>query len=174
MSDEASHDRIAGRHDTLSSEQRSLAMSRVKPRDTKPEMVLRRALHARGLRYRLHDKRLAGRPDIVLPRWRAVIFVHGCFWHGHDCVRGALPQSNRDFWSEKITNNTRRDGAQLARLCADGWRVATVWQCALLGKNRLSAVLVAEHIHCWLRSAVDQLVIAEDAAGAFLRTALAP
>lgn len=174
MSDEAPDDRPAGRRDTLNSEQRSFAMSRVRSRDTKPEMVLRRALHARGLRYRVHDKLLAGRPDIVLPRWRAVIFVHGCFWHGHDCIRGHLPKSNRDFWSEKIANNTRRDSTHLARLRADGWRVATIWQCALLGKNSLGPALVAEHIYSWLQTAVDQLVIAEETAGALSRTVADP
>lgn len=151
----------AGRRDKLSAEQRSLAMSRVKQRDTKPEIILRRALHARGLRYRLHAARLAGRPDIVLPRWRAIIFVHGCFWHGHECARGTLPQSNVSFWEEKIAGNAARDDAQVARLRAEGWRVATVWQCALLGKNRLGAELAAERIHSWLRSGGDRLIVSQ-------------
>lgn len=170
MSDKAHQNRQADRRDRLSVEQRSFAMSRVKPRDTKPEMILRRALHARGLRYRLHDIRMAGRPDIVLPRWRAVIFVHGCFWHGHECARGALPQSNLSFWSGKIAMNAARDAAQVARLRADGWRVATVWQCALLGKNRLGAKLAAEHIHSWLQGGNNELVLAEGPADAFSST----
>ncbi|PRH85457.1 very short patch repair endonuclease [Labrys okinawensis] len=164
MSDEVPHNGQANRRDKLSVEQRSFAMSRVKSRDTKPEIMLRRALHARGLRYRLHGARMVGRPDIVLPRWRAVVFVHGCFWHGHECARAAPPQSNVDFWAEKIGKNADRDAAQVARLRAEGWRVATVWQCALLGKNRLGAEFAAEHIHNWLRCGGDQLVLAEGAA----------
>jgi len=158
----------------MSADQRSFAMSRVKSRDTKPELILRRALHARGLRYRLHDRRMAGRPDIVLPRWSAVIFVHGCFWHGHECARGALPQSNVSFWSEKIAKNTARDAAQVAQLHAEGWRVATVWQCALLGKRRLGGKLAAEHIESWLRCGGDLLVLAQASDDIFSTAASAP
>jgi DNA mismatch endonuclease, patch repair protein len=136
-------------------------MRRVKHRDTAPELLLRRALHSRGLRFRLHDRRLPGRPDIVLPKWRAVIFVHGCFWHGHDCKRGALPRSNLAFWSEKIANNIRRDTAQLDALRAGGRRIVIVWQCALLGKRRLGAPVVADRIYEWLRSDEQRLEMAE-------------
>ena len=111
---------------------RSEIMSRVKGRDTRPEMRLRRALHAAGLRYRLQATELPGRPDIVFRRAKLAIFVHGCFWHGHDCPRGArTPKANRDYWLAKIARNMARDAAAVAALATAGWRVETVWECEL-------------------------------------------
>lgn len=117
--------------DTLSSPERSKLMSRVRNKNTGPELAVRKALHAAGFRFRLHGKDLPGRPDIVLPRYRTAVFVHGCFWHGHACRRGALPQDNAEFWSEKINRNRARDAAVREALALAGWSVETIWQCEL-------------------------------------------
>lgn len=117
-------------------EQRRHNMSRVRGRNTKPEMIVRRGLHARGLRFRLHDKNLPGRPDLVFPKYRAVVFVHGCFWHGHDCPMFRWPQTRKEFWNGKISRTMERDGIALLRLRGQGWRVLTVWECALRGPRR--------------------------------------
>jgi DNA mismatch endonuclease (patch repair protein) len=117
--------------DTLSSPERSKLMSRVRNKNTGPELEVRRALHAAGFRFRLHGTDLPGRPDIVLPRYRTAVFVHGCFWHGHACRRGALPQDNAEFWSEKIDRNRARDAAAREALALAGWSVETIWQCEL-------------------------------------------
>ncbi|MFN3590955.1 MAG: very short patch repair endonuclease [Thermaurantiacus sp.] len=106
-------------------------MAGIRGSDTRPELTLRRALHARGLRYRLHDRRLPGTPDLVLPRWRAVIFVHGCFWHGHGCRLFKWPATRSEWWREKIKANIARDIRNTAALGAAGWRVFTVWECEL-------------------------------------------
>lgn len=107
-------------------------MRAVKGRDTKPELRLRKALFARGFRYRLHVKSLPGAPDIVFPGRRAVIFVHGCFWHGHACKRGRrAPKQNASYWANKIARNKARDAKHLKALRAAGWRVLTVWECEL-------------------------------------------
>jgi len=106
-------------------------MSRVRSRDTSPELQVRRALHAAGLRFRLHRRDLPGTPDIVLPALRVVVQVHGCFWHGHDCRRGRAPSSNAPFWSEKLRENVERDNRTTAALETAGWNVRTIWQCQL-------------------------------------------
>ncbi|QGP77768.1 DNA mismatch endonuclease Vsr [Sphingomonas sp. CL5.1] len=124
--------------DHMTPEQRSRAMSRVGGKDTAPELYVRRALHAVGLRFRLHRRDLPGKPDMVLPRHRTVVLVHGCFWHGHDCPRGARPQSNQEFWAAKLDRNIDRDHSTRIRLEALGWHVETVWECALdLGVERI-------------------------------------
>lgn len=104
-------------------------MSRVRQRDTGPELLIRKLLHGRGWRYRLHDRRLPGSPDLVFPRLRKVIFVHGCFWHGHDCKAGKLPSSRSDYWTPKIKANRERDERALNNLKALGWNGLVVWQC---------------------------------------------
>ena len=114
------------------SPERSAQMARVRGRDTKPEMRVRRALHAAGLRYRLHAKGLPGRPDLVLPSRRVAVFVHGCFWHRHpdpDCKLARLPKSRLDFWLPKLEGNRARDGRNKAALEALGWKVIEVWEC---------------------------------------------
>lgn len=118
--------------------QRRHNMQRVRGRDTKPEMLLRRGLHARGFRYRLHQRNLPGRPDLVFPRYRAVIFVHGCFWHGHDCPLFRWPATRREFWEKKIKDNRARDARAIEALQNAGWRVLIVWECALRGPERWS------------------------------------
>jgi DNA mismatch endonuclease (patch repair protein) len=105
-------------------------MARIGSKDTKPEMVVRRMLHALGYRYVLHDRRLPGSPDLVFPSRRKAVFVHGCFWHRHDCGRGFEPKSNVEFWSAKLEANRARDRRHLAALSALGWRVLVVWECA--------------------------------------------
>ena len=128
--------------DVYGPEKRSAVMRAVKGKGTTPEMKVRRALTALGARYRLHRKDLPGSPDIVLPGRRLAIFVHGCFWHGHDCARGArVPKANRDYWVAKVTRNRARDGAARGALAALGWRVETIWECDLKDAEALTARL---------------------------------
>lgn len=129
--------------DRLTPEQRRLNMSRVRATDTAPEMTIRRMLHAHGFRFRLHRRDLPGRPDIVLARRRTAIFVHGCFWHGHDCPLFRLPATRPEFWSAKIDGNRTRDRIAADRLHQVGWRTLTVWECALKGRGRLPADALA-------------------------------
>lgn len=117
--------------DTLTEEARSERMSLIKGSGTKPEMTVRRGLHALGFRFRLHDRGLPGRPDIVLPKYNAVIFVHGCFWHAHHCQKGRIPGTNPTFWQEKFQNNVKRDARVTRALRKDGWRVFKIWECEL-------------------------------------------
>ncbi len=123
--------------DILTPEARSERMSRIRGRDTKPELVLRKALHAAGFRYRLHAPGLPGRPDLVFPKWGAAVFVHGCFWHQHkNCRIANVPGSNTAFWQAKFQANKRRDARAIRALRAVGWRVAVVWECQLSGAKR--------------------------------------
>ena len=117
---------------------RSAIMSKVGTRDTWPEMTVRRALHRRGYRYVLNDKRLPGSPDLVFPRRRKVIFVHGCFWHGHECKGGRLPKSRVGYWSNKVVANKARDATTLVRLADLGWKSLVLWQCEV---RKMEAVL---------------------------------
>jgi DNA mismatch endonuclease, patch repair protein len=129
---------------------RSRMMAAIRGRDTKPEMVVRKRLHAAGFRYRLHDKRLPGKPDIVLPRWRAVVLIHGCFWHRHPGCRFATsPASNPEFWQRKFDANVGRDQRVESQLGSLGWRVAVVWECQIKsGKARETIARLAD----WLKS----------------------
>lgn len=122
--------------DVLTPEQRRLNMSRIKGKDTKPEMLIRRGLHARGLRYRLHDRLLPGRPDLVFPKYHTAVFIHGCFWHAHGCVMSKLPETRQDFWETKLAANAARDRKAIEALRAYGWRVLIIWECALRGPQR--------------------------------------
>src|SRR5471030_2290333 len=125
--------------DVFTVEKRSAVMARIKARDTGPELVVRRLLWRLGSRYRLDRKDLPGRPDIVMPGRKLAIFVHGCFWHGHDCTRGArVPKANRDYWTAKIARNRVRDIAARAALETAGWRVETVWECELKDRGLLA------------------------------------
>lgn len=118
--------------DIVDPETRSRMMSGIRGKDTKPELALRRALHARGFRYRLHDKWLPGKPDLVLPRFRVVIFVHGCFWHRHEgCKYATTPATRPEFWQAKFRENAERDQRNIDALLALGWRVAVVWECEI-------------------------------------------
>ncbi|WP_370287452.1 very short patch repair endonuclease [Roseomonas sp. HF4] len=122
---------------------RSGLMSRIGSKDTKPEVVVRKGLHARGERFRLHRKDLPGKPDVVLPRHRTAVFVHGCFWHGcPDCDRGQRrPKSNTAFWNAKLAANQTRDARDVADLQNLGWRVETIWECATRDPSRLNIIL---------------------------------
>ncbi|KKN82485.1 hypothetical protein LCGC14_0309070 [marine sediment metagenome] len=127
-------------------------MSGIRGKDTKPEFIVRRGLHARGFRYRLHDRRLPGRPDLVLQKFGAVIFVHGCFWHGHDCSLFRLPGTRKEFWEGKIKGNVRRDANTEAVLVAAGWRVMAVWECAFRGRDRLPEGEALDNVAKWLEA----------------------
>jgi len=125
--------------DVYPPEKRSSVMRQVKGRNTTPELAVRKALTKLGARYRLHRKDLPGKPDIVLPGRRLALFVHGCFWHGHDCARGArVPKQNRDYWLAKVARNRARDAANREALAALGWRVETLWECELKDEAALA------------------------------------
>lgn len=145
--------------DIVSPEVRSRMMAGIRGRDTKPELMLRRGLHAAGFRYRLHVQDLPGKPDMVFPRHRAVLFAHGCFWHGHDCHLFRWPSSRQDWWREKITRNRAVDARSEAALGEAGWRLGVVWECALKGRTRLPLVEVLEACMAWLRSQEPRLEI---------------
>jgi DNA mismatch endonuclease (patch repair protein) len=130
---------------------RSRMMSGIRGKNTKPELLIRKALHARGFRYRLHCE-LPGKPDICLPKHRAVIFVHGCFWHGHDCHLFKWPSTRPEFWRAKIARNREVDAAAEAALLAAGWRVGTIWECAIKGKAKLPRDALAVLVSSWLMS----------------------
>ena len=117
-------------------------MSGIGSKNTRPELIIRRMLHAAGFRYRLHDRALPGKPDLVFARRKAVIFVNGCFWHGHDCHLFRWPRTREEFWRNKIGGNVVRDAAVRARLNDAGWRVADIWECTLKGRERWPAEAV--------------------------------
>jgi DNA mismatch endonuclease (patch repair protein) len=147
--------------DVLTPQQRSLNMSRIRGRDTKPELLVRHGLHGRGFRYRLHRRDLPGRPDLVLPRYRAAVFVHGCFWHAHRCHLSKLPETRQEFWRRKIEENAARDRKAAVALQERGWRVVVIWECALRGARRREASWVLDHVAEFLQyGAVDVLEIA--------------
>ena len=135
--------------DNISKEERSEVMRLVKSRDTKPELLVRKFLHSCGFRFRLHDKKLPGRPDIVLPKYRTVVFVHGCFWHGHassNCKFARTPKSNIAFWLDKVRTNSRRDSKNVRRLRKEGWKVIVIYECQLVKKEPPVLLRVVEKI----------------------------
>lgn len=137
--------------DPLTPAQRKLNMSRIRGRDTGPEMTIRRGLHALGHRYRLHDRRLPGAPDLVFPGRKAVVFVHGCFWHRHGgCRYATTPYTRAEFWAAKFDANVWRDNAVRVMLLGAAWRVATVWECALRKPDRIPSAVLA--VSDWLKS----------------------
>lgn len=123
--------------DNHTPEQRSKNMRAVRTRDTAPEKLVRSVLHRLGYRFRLHRKDLAGTPDIVLPTWKRLLFVHGCYWHGHKCLRGRASATNVEFWRRKIARNKERDDRTQQLLRRDGWKVLTVWECETKDRTRL-------------------------------------
>ena len=128
--------------DTVSPEKRSWMMSQIKGKNTRPEKIVRSMLHAMGFRFRLQRKDLPGKPDIVLPKYRAVIFVHGCFWHRHDCKVGSrLPKSNIDYWLPKLERNQARDMEHREALENSGWNVLVVWECMVYDTDALASAL---------------------------------
>ena len=134
-------------------------MAAIRGSHTKPELLIRRALHAAGLRYRLHVKDLPGKPDLVFPRYKAVIFVHGCFWHRHDCHLFRWPATGQDFWREKIGRNVVNDQRATATLLEAGWRVATVWECALKGRTRPDFAEAMQRLIVWIQSGEQTITI---------------
>lgn len=129
---------------------RSRMMSGIRGRNTKPEILVRRLLHRQGFRFRLHVRDMPGKPDIVLPRYRAAIFVNGCFWHGHDCPLYRVPGTRTDFWLDKINRNRANDQKARDALLATGWRVAVIWECALRGAEQ-DIEGAAQRLGEWLR-----------------------
>jgi len=157
--------------DTLTPSQRHNAMSHIRSTNSIPERTVRSALHGIGFRFRKNDRRYPGTPDIVLPHYHAVIFVNGCFWHGHGlvtqtatarttkraCQYARLPKTNTAFWQAKIERNKERDRKEIEQLLADGWRVCVVWECAITGKNRAGKIKdVSERISLWLEEGFDE------------------
>ncbi len=137
--------------DKDSTEIRSRIMSAVNPENTGPEMMIRIALHKKGLRYRLHVKELPGSPDIVFPQYRAVLFVHGCFWHRHGCKATTAPKTNVEYWTRKFEQNVKRDADNVIALQNLGWRVAILWECAIKD-NKSDLSVVAASVLMWLKS----------------------
>ena len=127
-------------------------MSAIRSKNTKPELLIRQIVHAAGFRFRLHRKDLPGKPDIVLSKYRAVILVHGCFWHGHGCHMFKVPASRTEFWLEKICSNRKRDLRDVKELVDAGWRVLTIWECAIKGSQRIDIETFSQKITNWLRS----------------------
>ena len=131
---------------------RSRNMSAIRSKNTKPEIWLRKRLHAQGFRYRLNVASLPGKPDIVLPKYKAVIFVHGCFWHAHECHLFKLPSTRTEFWKEKLYTNKARDEATSQKLILQGWRVLTIWECSIKGKAKLPEAKVLSRITDWIHN----------------------
>jgi DNA mismatch endonuclease (patch repair protein) len=138
--------------DVHDKETRSKNMAAIKNKNTKPERKVRRILAGLGFRYRIHYKLLPGTPDIVIPKYRAVIMVHGCFWHQHNCELFVQPKTNSDCWMKKIEANCQRDNINRAKLSELGWRVLVVWECALMGKNKLDDVELSSILEEWICS----------------------
>lgn len=141
--------------DTISPAKRSALMSRIRSKDTKPEMAVRSMLHALGYRFRLHRKDLPGRPDIVLPRHRKIVLVQGCFWHGHNCRLASHPKSNAGYWSAKISGNRARDARNRATLEMQGWKILELWECEIHKPEQLYAALCAFMTEGTLREAAN-------------------
>ena len=134
-------------------------MAAVRARDTKPEQMIRKALHASGLRYRLNVRNLPGKPDIVLPRHRAVVFVHGCFWHRHECDLFRWPESRTEFWRDKLNANAARDMKTAEALEKAGWRQAVIWECALKGRKKRDFQDTMQRLIAWIRSGEQAITI---------------
>jgi len=138
--------------DVVSPEVRSRMMAGIRGTNTKPELLLRRGLHRAGFRFRLHDRALPGKPDMVFPRRNAVLFAHGCFWHGHNCHLFKWPKTREEFWKTKIARNRAVDARAESALRSAGWRCGIVWECALKGKYRMAAGDVFDQLAEWLLS----------------------
>lgn len=133
-------------------------MRAIRSQDTKPELIVRKALYAQGFRYRLNVKTIQGKPDIVLSKYKVLIFVHGCFWHGHQCHLFKVPKTRTKFWLTKIENNLKRDIISVKNLRAGGWRVAVVWECSLKGRLRLSIESVTDQLSEWISDPERQYI----------------
>ncbi len=138
--------------DIKSTDARSKNMAAIKEKDTKPELLIRKALHAKGFRYRLHDKKLPGKPDLVLKKYNAVIFIHGCFWHKHDCHLFKWPSTREEFWKLKINQNAERDRKITKEIIMLGYRLLIIWECSIKGKNKHDFYTILSEIDNWLNS----------------------
>ena len=127
-------------------------MAGIKGKNTSPELKIRKALHAKGLRYRLHDKSLIGKPDLVFRKYHAAIMINGCFWHGHDCHLFKWPSTRPEFWKTKIGRNRERDIEVRQKLTGAGWHILTVWECALKGRAKLDFDILINRIEKWITS----------------------
>ena len=136
---------------------RSRMMSGIKGKNTKPELLVRKGLHARGFRFRLNVANLPGKPDLVLPRYRVLVFVHGCFWHSHDCHLFRMPSTRTDFWRAKLARNRQRDDEVKGAAFAENWRILTIWECALKGKSRLDPDHLLDRTAGWIKGDEQQL-----------------
>jgi DNA mismatch endonuclease, patch repair protein len=136
--------------DVVDIKTRSRMMSGIKGKDTKPELVIRKELFKKGFRFKLHDKFLPGKPDLVLPKYNAVIFIHGCFWHRHNCHLFKWPSTRPEFWKTKINKNLEVDKRNYKQLKKEGWWILTIWECALKGKTRKPLEQVIERTINWL------------------------
>lgn len=145
--------------DIVDSATRSRMMSGIGGKNTKPEIQVRSLLHRRGFRFRLHSKDLPGKPDIVFPRFKSVIFINGCFWHGHDCSLFRLPRTRTDFWAEKIQRNRSRDKRQIEELQLRGWRVLVLWECAIRKGTAVPIADLIEDVANWLECGSDLLEV---------------
>ena len=138
--------------DIVNKSKRKEMMAGIRSKNTRPELLIRQQLFARGFRYRLHRKDLPGNPDIILKRYNAVIFINGCFWHCHNCHLFKWPQTRQEFWEKKIMSNTRRDGKNYALLKENGWRVLVIWECSLKGKFKQDLSHLMSKIEQWIFS----------------------
>ena len=145
--------------DVVDKKTRSRMMSGIRGKDTKPELIIRKVLFRKGFRYRLHDKKLPGKPDIVLPKYHSVIFVHGCFWHGHNCHLFKWPKTRPAFWKKKIKRNREVDKRNYKKLREEGWYILTVWECALKGKTCRPLEKLIVDIAKWLKSGARDKVM---------------
>jgi len=145
--------------DVLSAEQRKRNMSRIRAKNTRPEIYIRKLLFSRGFRFRLHRKDLPGNPDIVLPKWKVVLFVNGCFWHRHLCDSFRWPKSNERFWREKLLGNYRRDVRNVEALEACGWRIAVIWECAIKSLSTNDTMKLGDTLEEFIRSNNNRLEI---------------
>lgn len=138
--------------DVFSKKKRSQIMSKIRAKDTKPEIWLRKELHRLGFRYRLHDTKLPGKPDLKLAKYNAVILIHGCFWHGHNCRLFRMPKTNKDYWNKKILNNKKRDDINREELHEKKWRILIMWECAIKGPEKKQKDHLISEIIQWLHS----------------------
>jgi DNA mismatch endonuclease (patch repair protein) len=140
--------------DIVSTAKRSQMMAGIRSKNTRPEIAIRTSLHAAGFRYRLHVKGLPGKPDIVFPKYNAIIFVHGCFWHGHNCSLFKMPTTRVEFWETKISRNKETDKSAIQSLLQAGWRVCVIWECSIRGRHKSTKGDVTDSCKAWLLSDV--------------------
>ncbi|WP_200992672.1 very short patch repair endonuclease [Pseudomonas cichorii] len=136
--------------DVVDTVTRSRMMAGIKGKNSSPELTIRKALHARGFRYRIHVSNLPGKPDLVLSKYKAAVFIHGCFWHGHNCRYFKLPGTRPEFWQEKISKNRARDEQQLMLLRSSGWRVLIIWECAIREMKKSRSTVLIETVADWI------------------------